>query len=135
MHQVSERRKMPRYSVSLNGLLKTLEKHCSRIKVSDISLSGLSLEINTEELPKIISNAIQDNRLSPISIRLEVDIGDQSSLLKIQCGIVYLQRKDINLSILGCRFESFSDDSSQRLENYLLKLDEKSKARLTQRDS
>lgn len=130
MKIITERRQAQRFVVSLNATAMTQDNYSCAIKISNISASGLNFLVKAEETLRLIPNEAQKNRLSPISITLDVQLHEGEPELIIQCGIVYIRRKSLNLNIVGCRFESFVKDASERLEKYLVELTNKNAKRL-----
>ena len=117
--ELVERRSAPRFDVSLYGTVTTQEGHQSKIQVSNISSSGLQFVVVQQDIPHLLPNDSTDNKLHPVTIQVHLDLADESPLLEIQCGIVYVQRASHVQCNVGCRFEVFAEDSCERLENYI----------------
>ncbi|TQV88450.1 PilZ domain-containing protein [Aliikangiella coralliicola] len=138
---IVERRSAPRYSVSLPGTAVTEAGHVSSIEVTNISSSGLQFLVNQAEIPELLPNMGQANTLSPVPILLNIELSSDDNLdikpqpLEIKCGIVYVQRKSIELCMVGCRFEEFINNSDQRLEQYIQQHDKSSSLKLLNDES
>lgn len=119
MMEIQERRIAPRFDVSLAGQLETESKHLVNILVSNISSSGVQLELQQQEMPHLLPNDHSNNTMSPVSVKLAIDLNGESKKAEIQCGVVYVQRKSISHCIVGCRFEEFYDNADSRLESFI----------------
>lgn len=117
-----ERRCAPRFVVSLRGTVVTQEGLSSAIEVFNISSSGLRFAIGQAKIPRLLPNVSHKNTLNPVSVQLNIDLQDNHPQIQIKCGIVYVQRKSLEQCVIGCRFEVFLDDSSERLERYIYQL-------------
>jgi hypothetical protein len=125
----TERRSAQRYSVELNGQFLTGDGAKDTIKIINISSSGLQFLTEQFNVVTMVPNSGCNNTMSPISIKLSFDLGfelpDPASNtkhvnpLEILCGIVYVKRHSMTSCVVGCRFEQFVGDSSQRLSLYL----------------
>ena len=120
---INERRRAPRFSVSLEATLKTPDNFSCAISVFNISSSGLKFSIPHSEIPRLLPNNSQENRLTPISIEisvsLQIDTDEKPPISKINCGVVYVQRESLDICAVGCRFEVFYGDASLQLEQYI----------------
>lgn len=114
-----ERRSAPRFAVALPGQAYTEDGHCSTIHVTNISASGLQFTVAQPEMPWLLPNISAENTMSPVSIQLTIEVYKDEKAVKVQCGIVYVQRKSMDSCIVGCRFEDFLDDGQERLEHYI----------------
>lgn len=125
----TERRTAQRFAVSFDGEYITSTNETSKITVVNISQSGLQFLTEQMNVLTLVPNSGTTNNMSPVSIRLSFDLGfelpseslDGSTVspLEIVCGIVYVQRHSMNICVVGCRFEEFLDDASERLSAYL----------------
>lgn len=148
---LTDRRKSPRFAVSLCGSVLTRDGYCMPVEVSSISKSGLQFTVDHSEMPKLLPNLSQRNAATPVPIELVFDIdtdeeqppqvdfsefgfsefefselglSEECRSIRIQCGIVYINRISIQQCSVGCRYEQFYGDSSERLEAYLIRLDD-----------
>lgn len=120
-----ERRNAKRFDVSLLGNSVTSTGRISEIEVTNISSSGLQFDIDQVEMLTLVPNDHQTNRLSPVGIEVNIELpltlikGNQVAPIRISCGIVYVRRKTLELCSVGCRFENFIDNASDRLTDYI----------------
>ncbi len=121
--EVNERRHAPRFNVSLDAIAKTKENYVCPVKVFNISSSGLHFSVAQHEIPKLLPNTKHDRSLAHISIDLELKLKietlSKQPVVKIKCGIVYIQKKSQRECTVGCRFEEFFDNSNLELEKYI----------------
>ena len=120
MHEnIVERRSAPRFAVALEGQALTGDGHRSAVNITNISASGLEFTVAQVEMPWLLPNISEENAMTPVSIELTIELGKEKKVVKVQCGIVYVQRKSMNTCIIGCRFEKFFEDGQERLEHYI----------------
>lgn len=125
----TERRYAKRFEVEFNGEYETTDGSKDSITIVNISKSGLQFLTEQMNILTLCPNTGSTNKMSPISIKLSFELGfelpDQSaglqpfSRLEILCGIVYVKRHSMKSCVVGCRFEEFIEDSSERLSLYL----------------
>ena len=116
---LEERRIAPRFEVALPGQLTTEANHLVEMVVSNISSSGVQLEMPQREMPHLLPNDHSQNTMSPVGVKLSIDLQDQLDTIHIRCGVVYVQRKSHSHCIVGCRFEKFYDNAGPRLESFI----------------
>ncbi len=122
--EIKERRHAPRFNVLLDAIARTKENHFCPIKVFNISSSGLQFSVAQHEIPKLLPNTKHDSSLAHICIELDLKLEKETlseqPVSKIRCGIVYIQRKSQLECTVGCRFETFFDNSNLQLEKYII---------------
>lgn len=119
-----DRRSAPRFEVLIKGTITSSTGQISSVEISNISASGLQFNIAQAEIPHLIPNHSQTNTMTPVQIDLSCDlphsqITNAKTLVRIQCGIVYVKKISIDQCNVGCRFEQFYRQSEQQLENYI----------------
>lgn len=116
---IEDRRSAPRFAVSFKGTVTSIDGQVSSIEVSNISASGLQLNIAQSELPGIIPNTLQTNNLTPVQIELKFELPNNERTIRIRCGIVYIKKISMEYCNVGCRFEQFFEQCDQYLESYI----------------
>jgi PilZ domain len=124
-----ERRSAERFEVSFHGEYETADGAKDSITVVNVSKSGLQFLTEQMNVLTLCPNTGSTNKMSPISIKLRFELGfelpdqatdyQQVTSLAVQCGIVYVKRHSMTSCVVGCRFEEFLDDASERLSCYL----------------
>ena len=120
--EIKERRVAPRFKVSLNARLISEFGHQCDIKVTNISSSGLQFSAALQEMPRLLPQSLSANRMQPMKVILQIQLRSANSAVKVQCGIVYVQRASASQCMVGCRFEQFIDGAQQQLEVFISKL-------------
>ncbi|WP_196139727.1 PilZ domain-containing protein [Aliikangiella sp. G2MR2-5] len=113
-----ERRKAPRFKVSLSGLARTQLGYSFEIEVNNISSSGLQFTMWQAEVPILFDLQSSQNTLNPIQVKLTINLSPEKHV-SVNCGVVYLNRNSADRCSVGCRFEAFIDKGASQLEDFL----------------
>jgi hypothetical protein len=121
--EICERRRSPRFDVSLEATVKTQQDFSCSILVFNISSSGLQFCVAQQYIPNLIPNNPHSGGSVPIpieiSLKLQNDAQAKQPFSKINCRIVYIKRSSMHECTVGCRFEQFIDNANRQLEAYI----------------
>lgn len=117
-----ERRAAQRFAVNLSARVQLVESDTLSVTIIDISATGLAIELLAEQLPAIFPNQLRQNVIDTVKLPIQLTLPDPSLPVSFIAGAVYLRRMNHIKFSLGCRFESFADNSADNLATYLFEL-------------
>lgn len=118
----AERRREPRFDVSLPATLVDRQGTQFSGRIINISRSGMQIEVNNECIPLLMPNMGRRGISQPLPLLVTMSLPDEFPAVQVYSGIVYFNRLTRTTSGIGCRFESFLEKGASVLHDYIVSL-------------
>jgi len=117
-----EQRLEPRYHADLNASLHSEQGLKSRCLLTNISLSGLQLQLSAAAVQQLMPVDCTHPLHQPVHFKIEFQVPTSQCLdspVSIDCGMIYCRRHNTSEFILGAKFIHFYHSGDLVLKDYI----------------
>jgi c-di-GMP-binding flagellar brake protein YcgR len=122
MLDLMERRREPRFDVSLTANIKTQQQAIIEGTVCNISRSGMKVLVANEYLPALMPNLSRDDKHF-LALHIAITLPELAEPIFVHCRLVYFNRASRESVALGCGFECFEGGAAKALTSFIQNLE------------
>ena len=114
---VPNRRLEPRIPTHMPARLRTEDSHLYDAIISDLSRSGMQLQVENTSIAGVLPNTERELKHLPVVlyVEFEIELTGKSATIAVQFGVKHLRRITANHCTIGVEYREFLDHSEHLL--------------------